>query len=558
MSASRSRNQSRVGVIDIFAGPGGLGEGFSRFEPAPGSGVHPFEIAVSAEMESSAHATLRLRAFVRQLIRHEGCIPGEYFAYLELLAKGEADTPCRHFAAGRWRALWCEAEQEALNLTLGEEPDTRMLFDRISSVRKDFDEMVLIGGPPCQAYSLVGRARQKNVVGFRTKGDTRHFLYKQYLGILAKFAPAVFIMENVKGILTSKVGNNKMFSAIMQDLSNPAAVISGSPSTGSSRSRYVLLPVHIAEGESRASDLVEDNPGGFVIRCEDHGIPQARHRVIIMGIREDVMHPGITWQPGLAKPKNSTFIETALADLPALRSGLSRRKDDREEWSSAAGSEQARVLKALGKSEAGVSEVLAKLIPAAKLPRSSIRYATGPNAFSRSLRDPRQSVVLNHDTRGHMASDLGRYMFCAAFAAVHHRSPSSSDFPMQLAPDHQSWTTGAFADRFRVQLKGRPSSTVTSHLSKDGHAFIHWDPRQCRSITVREAARLQTFSDDYVFLGNRTQQYIQVGNAVPPLIATQIAGVVWSVLERQRSSAKVDARGQPLGGAGRHAGSSGC
>jgi DNA (cytosine-5)-methyltransferase 1 len=129
-----------------------------------------------------------------------------------------------------------------------------------------------------------------------------------------------------------------------------------------------------------------------------------------------------------------------------------------------------------------------------------------------------------------MESDLGRYMFCAAFAAARKRSPSSEDFPWQLAPEHHSWGTGAFADRFRVQVRAKPSSTVTSHLSKDGHAFIHWDPRQCRSLTVREAARLQSFPDDYLFVGNRTQQYVQVGNAVPPLVARQIANVVWSVL----------------------------
>ena len=172
------------------------------------------------------------------------------------------------------------------------------------------------------------------------------------------------------------------------------------------------------------------------------------------------------------------------------------------------------------------------MAPAHRLPRSSIEYSDGTSSFAARMRSPGQTVVLNHETRGHMKSDLGRYMFCAAFAKAFGRSPSSDDFPKRLAPDHVNWESGAFADRFRVQIQDRPSNTVTSHLSKDGHAFIHWDYRQCRSLTVREAARLQSFPDDYLFLGNRTQQYVQVGNAVPPVLARQIAKVVWSILQR--------------------------
>jgi len=532
LSAARKRNHSTIGVIDIFAGPGGLGEGFSSFQSSPGT--HPFKVAVSAEMDEAAHATLQLRAFLRLLAQQEGRVPLDYYEYLERVAKCEAARPSEYFGEGKWKALWQLAEAEALNLTLGQEADNRILYSRIEAVRRNFDELILIGGPPCQAYSLVGRARQSNVKGFKTKGIPKHFLYRQYLRILADFKPALFIMENVKGILTSKVGGREMFKSIMSDLANPAAALATSTMSGGKIDRYVLLPIHVANKEERTEDLVANHPDRFVIRCENHGIPQARHRVIVMGVREDIMHAmraKIPRLPGLTTPVGEVSIEMALAELPRLRSGLSRQNDDAKQWRDAVVRERDRLLKNLRTSLPTVSARLDELIPAYRLPRSAARYNGKSNSFVAKLHDPAQTVVLNHETRGHMESDLGRYMFCAAFAKVHGQSPSSDVFPRQLAPNHRSWATGAFADRFRVQLFGRPSSTVTSHLAKDGHAFIHWDYRQCRSLTVREAARLQTFPDNYVFLGNRTQQYVQVGNAVPPLVAEQIARVVWQVLD---------------------------
>lgn len=132
-----------------------------------------------------------------------------------------------------------------------------------------------------------------------------------------------------------------------------------------------------------------------------------------------------------------------------------------------------------------------------------------------------------------MADDLTRYWFAANFALTHGYSPKLGDFPSWLLPHHVSARSDAktFEDRFRVQIWDRPSTTVVSHIAKDGHYYIHPDPDQMRSLTVREAARLQTFPDNYLFMGNRTSQFVQVGNAVPPFLAHQIAGIVRRIFD---------------------------
>ena len=136
-----------------------------------------------------------------------------------------------------------------------------------------------------------------------------------------------------------------------------------------------------------------------------------------------------------------------------------------------------------------------------------------------------------------MPSDLARYLFAACFAQYQRYSPRLDIFPPKLLPKHNNVTkereaTEAipFKDRFRVQCARDPATTIVSHIAKDGHYYIHYDPTQCRSLTVREAARLQTFPDNYFFAGNRTEQYTQVGNAVPPLLAYKLAKIVRGLL----------------------------
>jgi DNA (cytosine-5)-methyltransferase 1 len=281
---------------------------------------------------------------------------------------------------------------------------------------------------------------------------------------------------------------------------------------------------------------VPERPSDFVVRAENFGVPQRRHRVIIVGLRKDVAHGAN--EAGVPVSSGWATVSDAIGNLTALRSGFSS-KDDAAAWQRAI-ENSARRLSALPgvHSNEALRDEFKRLatdkVTRRALPRSSRdlprRYGKSKNPLLAWLERPELLAIAQHESRGHMPSDLDRYLYAAVFAKSIGQSPKASDFPVQLAPDHRNWHSGIFADRFRVQLANEPSTTVTSHISKDGHYFIHPDPLQVRSFTVREAARLQTFPDDYLFLGNRTQQYVQVGNAVPPYLARQIAGLLHRVL----------------------------
>jgi DNA (cytosine-5)-methyltransferase 1 len=506
-----------IPVVDLFAGPGGLGEGFSSITSRNGDPL--FRIGLSIEKDPNARKTLVLRAFFRQFRR--GMVPQDYYDYL-------AGKIPRTELWARYTAEAKTAELEAWHAELGGEvtPD-EMIDERIARALAGRRDWLLIGGPPCQAYSVVGRSRVIGAEGLaKYEADPRHGLYRHYLRIIHKHRPAVFVMENVKGLLSAKIGQQRTFDRILADLRNPDLAVKGKSRSGS---EYHLFPL-----ASRNPDLFEvTKPEDFVVRAEEHGIPQSRHRIIIVGIRGDIV----------AKPRPlirrgaALGVEEVIGDLPRVRSGLSRETDSREAWIEAVRSIAGSTWMKSGLLPCKVTRELKTALR--DLERNTgcgaeyIRCRSTPCALRDWFWDDLLQGITNHSARGHMTADLHRYLFAASFAKATGRTPFLDDFPRAILPNHEnvaeSLETKKFKDRFRVQVGDRPATTVVSHISKDGHYFIHYDPSQCRSLTVREAARLQTFPDNYHFEGVRTEQYRQVGNAVPPLLARLIAEVIAEV-----------------------------
>ncbi|GHM99150.1 restriction endonuclease subunit M [Cytophagales bacterium WSM2-2] len=436
-----------------------------------------------------------------------------------------------------WPKQTQHAKDEAWNATLGfgENASSNSEVDKkIDSALNGAANWMLIGGPPCQAYSVVGRSRRQEKL-LNEETDERVGLYKQYLRILAIHNPTVFVMENVKGLLSAETKESPVFTKILEDLSNPVkAYLSDFKRNGRELNcpGYKIYSLVVSPNEFDPDGNPVFDQKDFIIHAENYGVPQTRHRVILLGVRKT-----LDSIPSILKFQDDIPISSVLSGLPRLRSKLSKTKDDVDAWKSVIGEIQKNNL--LNGLDKEIKDEITKQLNQIRNPHQGIgaEYIPTTNISSEYRSDwyldSNLKGISNHASRSHMESDLQRYFFVSCFAKVRKTSPRLEDFPNALLPNHENVDEGIkekkFADRFRVQILNKPSKTITSHISKDGHYYIHPDPTQCRSFTVREAARVQTFPDNYHFCGPRTSQFIQVGNAVPPLLAYQIAKIVASI-----------------------------
>jgi DNA (cytosine-5)-methyltransferase 1 len=495
-----------ISIIDLFAGPGGLNEGFSQIRDHRGN--RAFKTIASIECETTAHLTLQIRALYRRLAD-----AGELKRYNSYLRKEIS----RQQLLDSFPEFALAAQKETICATLGKSEVVNLqIEDTIANALRESgsSDCVLIGGPPCQAYSVAGRARRRNEERVEFEKDQKHLLYQEYLRIVNRFQPAIFLMENVPGLLTARHSGSKMFERICDDLRQAG---------------YDLHPISPQNG--LATSL--DDPTAFVVNADEFGVPQARARVFILGTRSNLNLKPLTLDKALG---DAVTVRDVLKDIPKIRSRLTREVDTGVNWQTA--------IKEIGKYrfahiDPGFRDSLLEKLEGIN-PHYSVgdrpmqRVNGGPDKLLSWFVDPECDVIVNHNSRGHMRKDLMRYFYWAHYAAYFGVSPKLNKVPHYLRPAHQNIGAGVrdipFDDRFRVQVRDMPATTVVSHIAKDGHYYIHYDAKQCRSLSVREAARLQTFPDNYFFEGSPTDQYRQVGNAVPPYLAMQIAGMVMTVM----------------------------
>lgn len=304
-------------IVDLFAGPGGLAEGFSTFRTS--SGKRPFRIRLSVEMEEVAHQTLLLRSFLRQF---DDSFPAEYYEFIT----GKREEP-------DWSDLypseWERANEEAIRLKLGSSEARPRLDKALKRIEEQYaGRIIVIGGPPCQAYSVVGRVRNSGNAKYKVNEDERYFLYREYTSIVSRLRPIAFVMENVEGILSAKLDGELIFPSILDSLADACG-----------KQSYQLSPINPSRPKSEGNKAYGNKQ--FLVRSEQFGIPQARHRVIVTGISRDLAGEtaGALRQTIQTNGEPPT-VQQLISGLPRLRSGLSPERNDSEEnWKTAISSE---------------------------------------------------------------------------------------------------------------------------------------------------------------------------------------------------------------------------
>ncbi len=409
--------ESYPNYIDLFAGAGGLSEGFSR---------EGFKGIAHVEMDKYACETLTTRLsfhYLNKIKKSE-----LYFNYVKKLIPRED--------------LWNIIPNQIIHSVICEELSSKNLnniFKKVDDVLATKTIDLIIGGPPCQAYSLVGRSRDPRGM----KWDKRNYLFRYYAEFLQRYKPKLFVFENVLGLLSARY------------------------------SHYLKNMLKLFSDVGYSTDYK-------ILNASDYGVLQNRRRVIIIGRRGKSKFNF----PNIENIDNKWQVGTDLFyDLPPLKPGQS-------------------------------IEV--------------VKYITGVNEYLRKT-DIRNGCdyTTQHTTRHHNNRDLEIYSIAIEKWLNHRQRIKYNELPKRLVTHKK---TEIFLDRFKVIDPTGYSHTIMAHLSKDGHYYIYPDPKQVRSISVREAARIQSFPDNYYFEGGRTESFKQIGNAVPPLMSQAIAKTIKSLL----------------------------
>lgn len=420
--------KSRLKFIDLFAGAGGLSEGFVR------AGFSPI---AHIEMDKEAVNTLKTRMAYHYLVKNNRI--NVYNAYL----KGETtrDQLYQNIPQGLLETCMCETiSKDSL-------PE---IYKKIDDILNGDTVDVIIGGPPCQAYSLVGRsiklAQDKIKIenNEKVEDDPRNYLYRLYCEFLKKYKPKMFVFENVTGLLSAQ--NGKFYN------------------------NFKLLA-------KRCGYIVEDK----ILEADKFGVKQSRKRVIIVGWLKDTNLK----YPEFKEFIDKTTINEMFADLPALEPGQEKNQ---------------------------------------------YKSCSTNNYLIKSKIKSNDDVLTQHIARPHIDRDRKIYKKAIEKWNNGHKRLHYDELPEELKT-HKN--RKSFVDRFKV-VEGDTNAchTMMAHISKDGHYFIHPDIKQARSISVREAARIQSFPDNYYFEGGRTAAFRQIGNAVPPLMAEAIAKGIKKLLKK--------------------------